>query len=737
MNRNERRRQEKMAHKKARGGAGILQKALSEYQAGKFQGAQKKCATVLKAQPENADANHLMGLCAYRLREFENAETYILRALDQVPGHADMFNNLGHVLKDVGRREEALEAYQKSLSLDPAKAETHSNLAETLLLLGRIEAALKHFDSALSLDPDNIAILTGYGNALINQKKFPQAVNCLRRVIELEPGFAGGYVNLGNALKEKGELSDAAELYKLAIELNPGLVEAFLNLAYAQSFLGQQDEALTSLAEAIRIAPQMEQGWFDLACISKLGMYQDGDRDIASRIARLPEGISGKPDMAMDLALLAWSLAADLGSGAAQDYFTKAQANLPSLASQTLPSRKPASGEALSLRDPVALLHFGRSGTGLMHSLIDGHPQVTTLPSIYTKGYFERGVWDDLISQGRKNLPERFTQLFKVLFDAADPSPVPGLMNEDTSMLGVKEGMTRVGQNHDEKLSVDRDAFCAEVNRLMDQQGDIDAGSFFRIVFQAYEAALGNDKIDPLPFYHIHDPGLFARANFLRYFPNARLMMMVREPLQSCESWIREDFKAGEYGSVAEKIAIMLYDIDRPEFSQVDNIGLKLEDLKARPEGTIQGLCTWLGINESPSLYEMTAQGKMWWGDPTSADFNQDKPMPPFDDACVVRTVGSIFSERDQLVLSTLYYPFRARFAYVEENAKGFESDLKAVRPMLDELFDFEKSLLERVGQDKKTFKQRRDYHLLRARLIYRWNLLDQKGGYPGMLKPL
>ena len=27
------------------------------------------------------------------------------------------------------------------------------------------------------------------------------------------------------------------------------------------------------------------------------------------------------------------------------------------------------------------------------------------------------------------------------------------------------------------------------------------------------------------------------------------------------------------------------------------------------------------GIKEADSLYEMTAQGKKWWGDPSSQDF--------------------------------------------------------------------------------------------------------------------
>ena len=37
----------------------------------------------------------------------------------------------------------------------------------------------------------------------------------------------------------------------------------------------------------------------------------------------------------------------------------------------------------------TALVHFGRSGTGLMHSLIDGHPEISTLPSIYFSEFFD------------------------------------------------------------------------------------------------------------------------------------------------------------------------------------------------------------------------------------------------------------------------------------------------------------------------------------------------------------
>ena len=37
----------------------------------------------------------------------------------------------------------------------------------------------------------------------------------------------------------------------------------------------------------------------------------------------------------------------------------------------------------------VALIHFGRSGTGFLHSLMDNHPDISTLPSIYLSEFFD------------------------------------------------------------------------------------------------------------------------------------------------------------------------------------------------------------------------------------------------------------------------------------------------------------------------------------------------------------
>ena len=211
---------------------------------------------------------------------------------------------------------------------------------------------------------------------------------------------------------------------------------------------------------------------------------------------------------------------------------------------------------------------------------------------------------------------------------------------------------------------------------------------------------------------------------------------MVREPVQSCESWSRKPFLDNNHDKIVARISIMLFQIDSIVYHKCNSIGVRLEDIKENPRQTISALCKWMGIKESESLYEMTAQGKKWWGDPSSQDFKKDG-MDPFGKTSINRKVGSIFSEKDQFILRTLYYPFSVRFGYVRANFEQFKVDLQAIRPMLDQMFDFEKALVKRTQVDPKQFMKSGSYLYLRSGLVERWNTLNEFHTYPNMIEPL
>ena len=384
----------------------------------------------------------------------------------------------------------------------------------------------------------------------------------------------------------------------------------------------------------------------------------------------------------------------------------------------------------------VALVHFGRSGTGLLHSLIDNHPEISTMPSIYFSEFLNHSTWEYIISEGWSKMIDRFVANYEVLFDASVRSPIETKSKKHITYMGQKEGMANVGNQQNEVLRLDKVLFCEELCRLMKPQKHLDTFTFFWLVHLAYNKALDDRNHKHLIFYHIHNPDTYAQLNFVQAVPNANWVMMVREPIQACESWIRNGFYENKYIDVVSKIITMLFAIDNSIYYQQNSIGVRLEDLKESPSTTIPALCDWMGIEETESLYEMTAQGKKWWGDPGSPDFEKDG-MEPFGKTSIERTLGSIFTVSDQFILRTLFYPISVRFGYVEENLEQFKEDLKTIRPMLDRMFDFEIKMAQRMDKDTEQFMKSGYYLYLRSGLIDRWNMLAKWHTYPNMIKPL
>jgi len=77
------------------------------------------------------------------------------------------------------------------------------------------------------------------------------------------------------------------------------------------------------------------------------------------------------------------------------------------------------------------------------------------------------------------------------------------------------------------------------------------------------------------------------------------------------------------------------------------------------------------------------------------------------------------------------------RFGYREPDPVGFKKDLAEIRPLFDDMFDFEKAISERSKIDPGQFKRRGSYLLLRAGLADRWDVLNEFKDYPHMLSPL
>ena len=539
------------------------------------------------------------------------------------------------------------------------------------------------------------------GVVLKEQGKLEEALEAFRRVMIIKPDYPDALNNIGVVLKDQGKLEAAIEAFSKAVFLKPDYTEAWNNIIFPLRAIKTQ---ITSKEELSSYYPNAEKSAFSKIAKSILDY----------RLNRGEENLESLLNEALKLL-----------------------ASAKNITIQNPVGQKNVSGVDLVLPKRItALVNFGRSGTGLLHSLIDGHSEVSTLPSIYLSEYFDHSSWEKIISNGWDGMADRFMAIYDVLFDASSAVPIEGKSKQLISRVGEKEGMANVGNQRDQVLGVDKTLFQRELNRLKGYYNELDPFTFFKLVHSAYDKAINDLNQKNLIFYHIHNPDTYAQLNFVRSASNTNWIMMVREPIQSCESWIVKDFQENKHHDIIGKIFGMLFEIDNIIYHKQRSIGVRLEDLKETPRKTIPSLCKWMGIEETESLYGMTAQGKKWWGDPSSPDFAEDG-MDPFGKTSIKRKVGSVFSENDQFILQTLFYPFSVRFGYVEENTEQFEVDLQMIRPLIDQMFDFEQTIVEKTEANPEQFMNSGSFLYLRSGLIERWTTLSKFGTYPNMIEPL
>jgi tetratricopeptide (TPR) repeat protein len=655
-----------------------------------------------KQVPQDPPPNQLQPIINfYTQGKLQNALSETTQMLERFPNSIALYNIAGASNAGLMQFNAAIDCYKQALKIKPDCAVTYNNIGNALKDKGDSEAAIESYKQALKIKPDYFDSYYNMGVALQDKGDSELAIGSYKQALKIKPDYADAYINMGVALKDKGDLVEAIDSFKQALKINPKHAEVWNNLAFPLQAMKLQVTNIDELLSTFNLQADAKHFQIEKSVLS-YRLHVGGENaerslnEVCSLLSAADNAIIRNPE-AMN-----------------RDFPHK-----------TIEPDK-----------IVGLVHFGRSGTGLLHSLIDSHPEVSTMPSIYFSEFFNHSNWEKILLGGWSEMVDRFIALYEVLFDASARNRIETKSSRFIDYLGQKEGMANVGVQRDEVLRVDKALFREELNRLMNLHNHLDAFSFFQLAHTAYDKSLNNHAHKHLIFYHIHNPDTYAKLNFVQVASNVNWVMMVREPLQACEAWIRVSFDKNEYNDISSRIFTMLFAMDNVIYQKQNATGVRLEDLKESPRKTIPALCEWMGIEETESLYEMTAQGKKWWGDPDSPDYKKDG-MEPFGKTSIRRKLGSVFTENDQFILRTLFYPFSLRFGYVEENLEQFKADLKTIRPLLDEMFDFEKTIAERTQINTMEFMKSGAYLYLRSGLIERWNVLAKFDTYPNMIKPL
>ncbi|MGA2127269.1 MAG: tetratricopeptide repeat protein [Xanthobacteraceae bacterium] len=239
--------------------AQVLMLAEQQRRAGYVAQAEELCRSALAAEPDNAEALHLLGIVAHQSGKLGEAIEHVGRAARLAPDVPLYLANLGEMCRLAGRIDEAITHGRRAVALKPDYPEALSNLGIAYYDRGQYGEAIGCYDRALALRPDYVEAHSNRGNALRALKRLVEAEAAYRRAIELRPQFAAGWNNLGTTLRDLKRPEEAERAYRTALAEMPNDPETLDNLALALKDLDRLDEAAELLRRALAIEARSEK----------------------------------------------------------------------------------------------------------------------------------------------------------------------------------------------------------------------------------------------------------------------------------------------------------------------------------------------------------------------------------------------------------------------------------------------------------------------------------------------
>ncbi len=207
-----------------------------------------------------------------------------------------------------------------------SKEEKALHQAWSDILTGQVVRAEQAVNKIMIARPELRAGQTLRAFAALRANRLREAETMFDSVLQVAPDDAAALVGLASTRRKLGRLDEALPLYMRAERLRPrdralahrtsevklAVAEAAIGRTAALSAEGRKSEAILMLQKALDVAPELSPVRLELAdllvdsgrrseALSVLGLAQDGDRNIAMRIAsmRFEDGDLDGAEMAL------------------------------------------------------------------------------------------------------------------------------------------------------------------------------------------------------------------------------------------------------------------------------------------------------------------------------------------------------------------------------------------------------------------------------------------------------
>jgi tetratricopeptide (TPR) repeat protein len=176
----------------------------------------------------------------------------------------------GNKFLEQGAHAEAAALYEEAVGLDPSHAEALNNLGTALSHLGRYEEAEQCFRGSTAIKPNYADAHGNLGNLLRQKADLVGAEVSLRQALKLRPNFPEARINLGLTLTFLGRLRDARACFAKVLKKAARNVQALHGMGQLDALEGRFEEAEAVFKRIIELDPKMPAAWASLAGTRKM-----------------------------------------------------------------------------------------------------------------------------------------------------------------------------------------------------------------------------------------------------------------------------------------------------------------------------------------------------------------------------------------------------------------------------------------------------------------------------------
>jgi hypothetical protein len=259
----------------------------------------------------------------------------------------------------------------------------------------------------------------------------------------------------------------------------------------------------------------------------------------------------------------------------------------------------------MSLNQPIFLLGAHKSGTSLLRSLLDGHPDLFVLP-FETHFLQLANIWVDYCL--RRAVPpvrtiaetkEAYMQLVEQYNTASDPTA-------DARLTG--------------RFDLDR------FRRALDSPADTMAELFAVYAGAVHASLYGESFSDARRVVEKSTENAELALDLKRLFPDTKFIHIVRNPYANVVAIRRHHSETSKRVNFKNRFPVLITNLpalknsfyhlyrNRRLFDETEYMIIRYEDLITEPEETLRAVTHFLQITFSDSLLQPTSMGQPWQG---------------------------------------------------------------------------------------------------------------------------